>query len=121
MAVAVRGAGHARITSDDTVLVLGAGTIGLLSAAVARLHTDRVVVSARYDHQRAVAEALGLDVVAESDVQAWGKANKPRVVLETVGGRRRRSTRRSPSCGAAARSSSSARSRAARSTCSSPP
>ena len=86
MAVAVRGVGHARITADDTVLVLGAGTIGLLSAAVARLHTDRVVISARYDHQRAVAEALGLDVIAEADVQAWGKANKPRVVLETVGG-----------------------------------
>ena len=43
-------------------------------------------ISARHDHQRHVAEALGLDVVAESDVQAWGKANKPRVVLETVGG-----------------------------------
>jgi len=86
MAVAVRGAGHARIRSDDTVLVLGAGTIGLLSAAVARLRSDHVVISARHDHQRRVAEALGLDVVAEAEVHAWGKAHKPRVVLETVGG-----------------------------------
>ena len=44
------------------------------------------MISARHAHQRAVAEALGLDVVDESDVQAWGKAEKPRVVLETVGG-----------------------------------
>jgi threonine dehydrogenase-like Zn-dependent dehydrogenase len=86
MAVAVRGVGHARLTASDTVLVLGAGTIGLLTAAVARTRTDRVVISARHPHQRAVAEALGLDVVDEAEVQAWGKAEKPRVVLETVGG-----------------------------------
>ena len=86
MAVAVRGVGHARLSADDTVLVLGAGTIGLLTAAVARTRTDRVVVSARHAHQRAAAEALGLDVVDEADVTAWGKAEKPRVVLETVGG-----------------------------------
>jgi len=86
MAVAVRGVGHARIGPEDTVLVLGAGTIGLLTAAVARLRTHRVMVSARHPHQQAAAAALGLDVVAESDVHAWGKANKPRVVLETVGG-----------------------------------
>jgi threonine dehydrogenase-like Zn-dependent dehydrogenase len=86
MAVAVRGVGHAHVRRDDVVLVLGAGTIGLLTAAVARLHSDHVMISARHDHQRAAAEALGLDVVAESDVHAWGKANKPRVVLETVGG-----------------------------------
>jgi threonine dehydrogenase-like Zn-dependent dehydrogenase len=86
MAVAVRGVGHARLGSDDTALVLGAGTIGLLTAAVARTRTDRVVISARHAHQRAVAETLGLDVIDESEVQAWGKAEKPRAVLETVGG-----------------------------------
>ena len=86
LAVAVRGVGHARLGADDTVLVLGAGTIGLLTAAVARTRTDHVVISARHPHQRAVAEALGLEVVDESEARAWGKAEKPRVVLETVGG-----------------------------------
>ncbi len=86
MAVAVRGVGHARPSADDTVLVLGAGTIGLLTAAVARTRTDHVVISARHPHQRVVAEALGLDVIEEPEVQPWGKANNPRVVLETVGG-----------------------------------
>jgi threonine dehydrogenase-like Zn-dependent dehydrogenase len=86
MAVAVRGVGHARPAADDTVLVMGAGTIGLLTAAVARTRTDRVVISARHAHQRAVAESLGLEVIDESEVPAWGKAEKPRLVLETVGG-----------------------------------
>ena len=86
MAVAVRGVGHAALGADDTVLVLGAGTIGLLTAAVARTRTDRVVISARHPHQRAVAEALGLAVIDEPEARAWGKAEKPRVVLETVGG-----------------------------------
>jgi threonine dehydrogenase-like Zn-dependent dehydrogenase len=86
MAVAVRGVGHARLAAGDIALVLGAGTIGLLTAAVARTRTDDVVISARHPHQRAAAEALGLDVVDEADVQGWGKANKPRAVLETVGG-----------------------------------
>src|SRR5262249_4006909 len=81
-----RGVGHARVGAGDVVLVLGAGTIGLLTAAVARTRTDHVVISARHPHQRAVAEALGLDVIDEPEVQAWGKANRPPVVLETVGG-----------------------------------
>ena len=86
MAVAARGVGHVRLTPTDTALVLGAGTIGLLTAAVARTRTDHVVISARHSHQRAVAESLGLVVIDESDVHAWGKANKPSFVFETVGG-----------------------------------
>ena len=36
MAVAVRGLAFARITPGEPVLVLGAGTIGLLAAALVR-------------------------------------------------------------------------------------
>ena len=43
-------------------------------------------ISARYPHQVAAAEALGLDVLAESEVMAWGKQERPAVVIETVGG-----------------------------------
>jgi threonine dehydrogenase-like Zn-dependent dehydrogenase len=86
MAVAVRGVALARLQASDTVLVLGAGTIGLLSAAAARLRCEHVVVSARYDHQRQAAAALGIDVIDEADVMAWGKSARPNVVIETVGG-----------------------------------
>lgn len=87
MAVSVHGVSLARLRPDETVLVLGAGTIGLLAALVARRTNERVAISARYPHQVAAAEALGLDVIAESDVVSWGKAERPPVVIETVGAR----------------------------------
>jgi threonine dehydrogenase-like Zn-dependent dehydrogenase len=66
--------------------VLGAGTIGLLAALVASGTNEHVVVSARYPHQVAAAEALGLTVLPEADVVGWGKQERPQVVIETVGG-----------------------------------
>jgi threonine dehydrogenase-like Zn-dependent dehydrogenase len=86
LAVAVRGVGLARLQPDETVLVLGAGTIGLLAGLAARRVSERVVVSARYPHQIAAAQALGLETIAEADVMAWGKQHKPAAIIETVGG-----------------------------------
>ncbi|MEO5898678.1 MAG: alcohol dehydrogenase catalytic domain-containing protein [Ilumatobacteraceae bacterium] len=86
MAVAVRGVGLAGLAADETVLVLGAGTIGLLAALIAQRTSDKVVVSARYPHQVAAAEALGLTTIAEADVIGWGKQQRPSAVIETVGG-----------------------------------
>ncbi len=60
MAVCVRGARRARIALGDRVAVLGAGTIGLLSVLAARESgASEVFVTARYPHQRALAESLG--------------------------------------------------------------
>lgn len=86
MAVAVRGVGLAGIAADETVLVLGCGTIGLLAALVAQRTSADVVVSARYPHQVAAAETLGLTTIAEADVIGWGKQNRPAAIIETVGG-----------------------------------
>jgi threonine dehydrogenase-like Zn-dependent dehydrogenase len=49
----------------ETVLVIGAGTIGLLTVAAIRLfdHTNRVVVLARHRRQGELAKALGADLV----------------------------------------------------------
>ena len=66
MAVAVRGVGLARLRADETVIVLGAGTIGLLAALVARSSNDRVVVSARYPQQvngRDILPAEGMSML----------------------------------------------------------
>jgi L-iditol 2-dehydrogenase len=68
------------------VLVLGAGSIGLLAALVARDRAANVAITARHPHQRAVAERLGVTVVDEADAIAWGKAHRPDVVIESVGG-----------------------------------
>jgi threonine dehydrogenase-like Zn-dependent dehydrogenase len=54
---------------DDTVVVLGAGTIGLLTVAAVRLFTPprRLIAAARYPFQREQAERLGADLVIEPE------------------------------------------------------
>jgi threonine dehydrogenase-like Zn-dependent dehydrogenase len=86
LAVAVRGVGIAGIGPDSRVLVLGAGTIGLCAALVARDRAATVAVTARHPHQRAAAEALGVTVLGEDEGLAWGKEHRPDVVIESVGG-----------------------------------
>src|SRR5690606_22145408 len=64
MAVCVRGVRLAGICLGETVAVLGAGSIGLLTILAARLAGAReVLVTARYPHQRELAAALGADAV----------------------------------------------------------
>lgn len=91
VAVAVHGLRLIRLEGGERVLVLGGGTIGLVSAAAAlALGASEVIVTARHPHQRAAAEALGaraLDVSDASAVNAAAAAAPPDVVVETVGGR----------------------------------
>jgi threonine dehydrogenase-like Zn-dependent dehydrogenase len=86
LAVSLRGVTLGDPQPDSRVLVLGAGTIGLCSALVARDRAAAVAVTARYPHQRAAAESLGVTVLDEGDVAAWGKEHRPDLVVETVGG-----------------------------------
>ena len=71
---AVRIAGDIR---DKAVVILGAGTIGLLVLAVVRAHgVRRVVVTDPLPAKRALAEQLGADVVldAADDIVAQARA-----------------------------------------------
>jgi threonine dehydrogenase-like Zn-dependent dehydrogenase len=86
LAVTVRGVGLANVGPDSNVLVLGAGTIGLCAALVARDRAATVAISARYPHQRQAAEGIGVTVIGEDEVAGWGKEHKPDVVIESVGG-----------------------------------
>lgn len=90
LAVCVRGARLAGVGLGDRVLVLGAGTIGLLSIITARAAgAAEVHVSARHAQQRAAATALGADGVhasAENALRELGDRAID-VVIETVGGR----------------------------------
>ena len=85
-AVCVRAVHLAHIGLDSRVLVLGGGSLGLISGLLARDFARKVGVSVRYAHQRDAALQLGIEPIEESDVQAWAAGNRPDRVIETVGG-----------------------------------
>lgn len=80
LAVALHGWVRASLGADQRVAVIGAGTIGLVSAATAVHIGAEVAVGARYPHQQQAAEALGgrpelergYDVVVETTASAAG-------------------------------------------------
>jgi threonine dehydrogenase-like Zn-dependent dehydrogenase len=83
MAVAVHGLRRALLEPGQQVLVLGAGSIGLLSVAAARaLGAGEVWLSARHPHQAALGEELGASRVLREDEIPPECAD---LVVETVG------------------------------------
>jgi len=92
-AVCVHGVRLGGVGLGDRVLVLGAGTIGLLSVIAARAAgAAEVAITARYAHQAAMARRIGAThVFLENPEGARARADfardwPPDVVLETVGG-----------------------------------
>jgi 2-desacetyl-2-hydroxyethyl bacteriochlorophyllide A dehydrogenase len=89
LAVGVHAVGLAHLALDTSVLVLGAGAIGLLTAFAAVRAGARVTVSARHRHQAAMAIALGATTAIESGRDAVldvARSSAPDVVIEAVGG-----------------------------------
>jgi len=70
IACSVHALRRATVTSSDRVAVVGAGSIGLGAASVARFLDCRVDVAARHEHQRRAAAAIGAgpEVDGEYDV-----------------------------------------------------
>jgi threonine dehydrogenase-like Zn-dependent dehydrogenase len=86
VSICVRAINMADLRRDTRVLILGAGSLGLISGMLARDTAERVAISVRYSHQEAAAKALGLETVGEADVVAFSQQFEPDVVIETVGG-----------------------------------
>src|SRR4029077_12123555 len=87
LGVAVHAVRISGLAIGQRVLILGAGTIGLMAVVAARAGgAGEVIVTARRPQQRAAALALGADrVVDPSD--ALGDVDMPiDLVIETVGG-----------------------------------
>ena len=85
LAVAVHALRLGGVTPGMPVLVLGAGTIGLMSVAAARhLGAGPIAVTARYPQQRAAAERIGADEVLAPERPRMSR--RPALVIETVGG-----------------------------------
>lgn len=68
-ACALHAAMRVSLNEGDTALVMGCGSIGLLTIAALRASgcKARIAAVARYDHQRRHAQALGADVLLDAD------------------------------------------------------
>jgi threonine dehydrogenase-like Zn-dependent dehydrogenase len=65
IACSVHALRRARVTADDRVAVVGAGSIGLGAVSVARFFECRVDVAARHESQRTAVAILGAATVAD--------------------------------------------------------
>lgn len=71
------------MVGGETVVVLGAGVLGLCAAATAKaLGAEKVVLTAKYESQRALASTFGADVVVPS-----GDERLIERLMDEVGGR----------------------------------
>jgi threonine dehydrogenase-like Zn-dependent dehydrogenase len=93
MAVAVHGVRRGGLERGQRVLVLGAGSVGLLTVVAARaLGAEDVWLTARHPHQAALGAALGASrVLSEEEaslegLDALGRQAPIDLVVETVGG-----------------------------------
>ena len=83
LAVILHALDLTRLEAGETVAVLGAGPIGLLAAAVARIAgAGQVIVADRIAHRLALARQLGADVVVDIDRERAEEA-----ILDSTGGR----------------------------------
>ena len=92
LAVGVHAVRIAEVTGADEVLVLGAGTIGLMTAAAAKAFgARRVAITARHDFQAEAARRIGVGAVLSTDPEALKQQvdevfpSGPSAVFETVG------------------------------------
>lgn len=92
LAVGVHAVRVVEVNGADEVLVLGAGTIGLMTAAAAKAFgARRVAITARHAHQADAARRLGVDAVLSTEPEALRQQvadlfpTGPSAVFETVG------------------------------------
>ncbi len=92
-ACALHGALCVSLSAQDTVAVIGCGSIGLLTIAALRAVgcLARIVAVARYDHQKELATALGADELLETGgstsqrYHAWAKALDAEILKPELG------------------------------------
>lgn len=93
LACSIHGYEKARLSSDETVLVVGAGTIGLTALLAAKAIGAHALITARYPQQQEAARRLGADEVIGDDeagrerLAELAKEHAIDLAVETVGGR----------------------------------
>jgi threonine dehydrogenase-like Zn-dependent dehydrogenase len=84
--ICTRAVHLADLRMDTRVLMLGAGSLGLICGMLARDTAERVAISYRYESQAEAATKLGLEAVPEEKVVEWAQDYGPDAIIETVGG-----------------------------------
>ncbi len=86
LACAVHGIDACHIEPDDTVAIMGSGSLGLLLAAVASLRGARVIITGRGMKRLALAQSFGTETVI--DVMGMSLQEQCDAVREQTKGRR---------------------------------
>ena len=92
LACSVHGFEEAKLAAGETVLVIGAGSIGLTAQLAAQAYGAQTIVLARYPHQQQLARDLGAaEVIGDDDAGTQRLAELAAddaidVVAECVGG-----------------------------------
>lgn len=93
LACSVHGYAKINLRARETVLIIGAGTIGLTALIAAKAAGAAALITARHPHQQEAARRLGADEVIADDAaghERLRELSEQRVVdvaVETVGGR----------------------------------
>jgi 2-desacetyl-2-hydroxyethyl bacteriochlorophyllide A dehydrogenase len=86
LAVCLHGLHLVDVRAGERVLVIGSGTIGLLSTLAAAAAGAEVIATYRHDHQGEAALALGASRVVRDGETAGLEKQSVDVVVETIGG-----------------------------------
>lgn len=86
LAVAVHGLHIVNLVAGEKVLVLGSGTIGLMTVLSARAAGAQVVATYRHEHQAEAATRMGASRVVHDEAVSGLQTEGFDVVVETVGG-----------------------------------
>lgn len=86
LACALHGIDASEILRDDTVVILGAGPLGLLLVALAKLRGARVILTGKGRERLALAERFGADIVI--DVYGLSLQEQYEAVLAHTEGKR---------------------------------
>lgn len=93
LACSVHGYAKVNLRARETVLIIGAGSIGLTALIAAKASGAQTLITARHPHQQEAARRLGADEVLADDAAGRERLEElaaQRVVdvaVETVGGR----------------------------------
>jgi L-iditol 2-dehydrogenase len=92
LATVISGIDRLQINGGENILVIGAGTMGLLNAQIARYNGAKVIISEPFEKKRNTAKAMGFEKVLdptegdfENEIKDYTKNQGPDAIIIAVG------------------------------------